>query len=407
MKRKILAALLMLLALASGVASHAATLSITRVWPERICYKPGETASILVALSNAGKTTETARLTVSVRWGLDGIDPLAATTLVLRAGAPCEVSLAYPIPSDRKWGHEVVATVADEKGALQSTAREYFTVGRNPWEVGHYITAFGMRDAEKNGRVDRDLLPRWRKDYITTVEAYSWMPSCFDNMSPTSDVWRSGQGWYVEGKAGWQYVVKQAHAQGMAVVTYIQSISYGPEGFEFARRHPEWLTYQKDGRPNAWFDVDKLAAGTEKPESLPPDTFGGITTGGFLPDRQQVGDYWIAEVMRSKEMFGWDGFRSDGNPGVTAGYDYTGKPYEVPDPGEANAAFLRKVRRVLTERYPDFLFGWNNVAGGYPQMYNKSPEEAVMLQGAYSLFEHFNSAAQPSSPFHPWRKAAF
>ncbi|MEO0249439.1 MAG: hypothetical protein ABIN58_07840 [candidate division WOR-3 bacterium] len=47
---------------------------------------------------------------------------------------------------------------------------------------------------------------------------------------------------------------------------------------------------------------------------------------------------------------------------------------ELKDAGAANAEFLRKVRRELRNRFPEFLFGWNNVAGGYPKMYNSDQE---------------------------------
>ncbi|MHB9025487.1 MAG: hypothetical protein ACYC7E_15180 [Armatimonadota bacterium] len=194
----------------------------------------------------------------------------------------------------------------------------------------------------------------------------------------------------------------------MAAVTYIQCFSYGPYGMDFARRHPELLTYGKDGRiAGAWFDVDQLTAWRENPEAQDYGTPGGITTGSFLLKNEKMGDYWIEQLIKSAEMFGWDGFRSDGNPGIISGHDYKGTLSELKDAGAENARFLTKVRRKLTERFPNYLFGWNNVAGGYPQMYNSVGEEAVMLRNAYSLFEHFRSAVQPNSVFHPWKKAVF
>ena len=381
-------------------------LTVARVWPEKICYKPGEVARLTVDVANAGAAAITASVGLAVCHGLDEREELPAQTLEVPARGEATATFTYALPADRKWGHEVVATAA-APGAAPASGREYFTVGTNPWEVGHYITLFQLRGRKQSGEIDNSLLPRYRKAYITCVEGYSNLPSQFDDMTPDTETWRSGQGWYVEGKADWQYFIQRAHEHGMAVVTYIQSIGYGPAGFDFARRHPDWLTYGKEGRPNAWFDVDQLSKDRDEPEEQEPHTPGGISSGLFLPTKPEVGDFWIAEVIRSREMFGWDGFRSDGTPALTEGYDVTGMLVELKDKGAANAEFLRQVQRELRKRFPDFLFGWNNVAGGYPQMYNSEEEEDVMLPGAYSLYEHFNSASQPSSVYHPWKKAAF
>jgi len=395
-----------MLLLTSTHAVWCGNITIARVWTEKICYKPGETAKITVDVANSGNAAVSSQVSLSVSHGLDSHDVLPAQTLTIPAKGKATVTFTYAVPPDRKWGHEVVAT-ATEPGAEAATAREYFTVGKNPWEVGHYITCFFLRGKKESGEIDNVLIPRYRKNYITCIEGFSNMPSQFDDMTPDTETWRSGQGWYAEGKSDWQYLIQRAHENGMAVVTYIQCVSYGPVGFDFARRHPDWLTYNKDGRPNAWFDVDQLTKDRDEPEKQEPHTAGGITTGSFLPTKQVVGDFWIEEVARSKEMFGWDGFRSDGTPEVTDGYDVNGKLVELKDRGAANAAFLRKVIRELRKRFPDFLFGWNNVAGGYPQMFNSEEEEDVMLPGAYSLYEHFRSASEPNSVYHPWKKAAF
>lgn len=397
---------LSLLLLSLSLPAWCGDLTISRVWPEKMCVKPGEAAMVTVDVANAGEAAVTAAVTLAVKYGLEGRDELTPQTLEVPGKGRATATFSYPVPPDRKWGHEVVATVS-APGGEAITGREYFSVGKNPWELGHYRTLFQLRGAKASGAIDNQLLPRYRREYITCVEGYSNMPSQFDDMTPETETWRSGQGWYVEGKSDWQYFIQRAHENGMAVVTYIQSIGYGPVSFDFARRHPDWLTYTKEGRPNAWFDVDQLTKDRYQPETQDPHTPGGISTGSFLPSKQLVGDYWIEEVARSKEMFGWDGFRSDGTPGIVGGYDVTGKLVEPEDPGAANAEFLRKVHRELRKRFPDFLFGWNNVAGGYPKMYNSEEEEDVMLPGAYSLYEHFNSASNPASVYHPWKKAAY
>lgn len=396
-----------LLILALATSAGAETVTVSRVWPEKIVYKPGETAKITVDLENKTKDALTASVSLAINYGLADRDELPAQPANLSAGGKATLTFAYPVPKGRKWGHEALAIVKDASGMAKG--REFFTVGDNPWEVGHYLTLFQIRDTKKNKQIDDALMPKYRGSYITTLEAYAWQPSFFDCMAPATDTWVSCQG-YKEGKEDWQYLVQRAHEIGMAVVTYIQSSSSGPVGCDFIRRHPELLTYDKNGAPPVYaLDVDELEAFRNEPEKTKYGQMCGLYSfpGNFLSVNATNGDFWIDQVIKSTEMFGWDGFRSDGAPAIVEGYDYTGVLHKVPDLGEANAVFLKKVRQKLTERFPHFLFGWNNVAGGYPQMSNSQAEEDVMLPDAYSLFENFNSAVEPSSPFHPWKKAAY
>ncbi len=388
-----------------GLTAWCGTLSVTRVWPEHICYKPGETARIDVWVTNGGAATATATVTLTILHGLNEAEELPGQTLTIPAGKITVVTFSYPIPRSRKWGHEALATVSGFAGAVQASGYEYFTVGSNPWEVGHYSTLFWIRDGKKNGRIDNEILPRFRKLYITTIEGYSWQPSVFDGLAPGIDVWRSGQGGYMESKEDWQYLVQRAHANGMAVVTYIQYISYGPYGMDFVRKHPEWLNYGDDGRPNAWFTVDKLAQLRENPEADVTDS-GGVSTGLFPPGTPEVGEYWIDQMAKSKEMFGWDGFRSDGTPGPTAGHDYTGKLEQLKDQDAASAQFIKHIRTSLSTRFPEFKFGWNwQIFDPDGNDIGRKQTDA-QIPNSYMLWESFNGAGQPSSVLHNWKRAA-
>lgn len=393
-------------------ADCAETVAVTRVWPEKIVYRPGESAKIAVDLENKGKQALTASVSLAINHGLTDRDELPAQSASLPANGKATLTFAYPVPKERKWGHEALAVVKDSNGAVLAMGRDYFTVGDNPWELGHYVTIFGLRTRCPTMEDIANYVLNTRKGYYTIFEAYTPFPSYGDCMAPEAEVWRSaGDGYSKESKAHWRELVQQSHNQGMSVVTYIQNTSSGTVGCNFVRRHPDWFTYNKDGLlPVQIIEVDQLEACRDAPEDQPVEIrMGGYYHGtfGFLPSNAQLGDWWIDQLIKSIEMFGWDGFRSDGNPGIVEGYDYTGTFHKVPDLGAANAAFLKKVRQKVNERFPNFRFGWNNVAGGYPQMFCSPAEEDVMLPGAYSLYEFFNSAPQPSSVYHPWKKAAF
>jgi hypothetical protein len=376
------------------------SLKIASVFPDKICYKPGEVAKINVEVINKEKVDITGKVSVLIRYGLDGKDELSSQTINVHPGGKEIVKFNYPIPKRRKWGHEIISKIIDEKGNIQSTAKEYFTVGDNPWELGHYMTCFFIRGKKKSGEIDKKIL-EYRKQYITAIEGFSWQPSVFDEMTPDTDFWRSGQGGYAEGKEDWQYLIQKAHENGMIVVTYIQSVSYGPVGLEFMRKHPDWWRYSEKGNPDvSFFYVDRLASLMENPDQFIPSSFG-CALGLFLPNKPQVGDYWINEVINSVKMFGWDGIRSDGNPGIVSGYDYKGDFYEVKDTDKVNAYFLEKVRQKLTEKYPDFRFGWNYYIGD-GALGQKQLEK--MVPGSYMLWEAFRGSPEPSSPLHNWKR---
>jgi len=120
-----------MLLLTSTHAVWCGNITIARVWTEKICYKPGETAKITVDVANSGNAAVSSQVSLSVSHGLDSHDVLPAQTLTIPAKGKATVTFTYAVPPDRKWGHEVVAT-ATEPGAEAATAREYFTVGKNP-----------------------------------------------------------------------------------------------------------------------------------------------------------------------------------------------------------------------------------------------------------------------------------
>lgn len=382
-----------LLTITIPLTTWAGSLNITRVWPDKIVYKPGESANIIVDVTNGTPGSVTGKMSAMIRWGLTEEDAIPAQTITVPAGGKATVKFVYALPRDRKWGHEARVSFCDEAGVALTTGREYFTVGDNPWELGHYSTCYWSQGWKKPEGIDSMCNAR-KPHYITTYEAYSWEPSVFDDMTPETNVWISGQGGYKESKENWQYFVERSHANGRAVVTYVQLYSYGAVGREFLRKHPDWWNFNTDGIPPLCF-----GAGDG----------GNAETGLFLPGKPEVGDYWIEEIARSKAMFGWDGFRSDGNCGPQAGYDYTGKFHELKDPDGANAEYLAKVRRELTRRYPDFKFGWNNPVvadsmGGQFGVEVEPKQNEVMVPGSYMLWENFNSAGQPASVWHDWKR---
>lgn len=381
-----------------------AGLEIVRIWPDKIVYKPGEKAKIDVEIMNSDNQPKNVNISLIVNYGIDGKDKLPTQTVYIQGKEKKKVEFIYQIPEDRKWGHQAVASILDSEGNILKTESEYFSVGKNPWELGHYMTCFNIRGWKKSGKADKTVIS-YRQAYITAVEMFAWAPSDFDDMTPETEFWRSGQTGTTWSKEDLKYLIEKLHQNGMIAINYYNNASWGPAGAEFLRKHPDWVTYDEKGRPLVGcFYVEKLASLYKNPDQQISMSFIA-KTGAFLPTKMIVGDHFINEVIKSVEMFGWDGIRSDGNPVVTSGYDYTGKFYELKDLDTPNAEFLNKVRTKLTEKFPDFLFGWNymttDVAGGL----KAGPKSLkVMVPDAYVLWESFRKSRSPSSPFHNWKK---
>ncbi|MCL5408985.1 MAG: hypothetical protein M1135_03080 [Candidatus Omnitrophica bacterium] len=406
--RKIMSCILLSLIVFISVSVYAADSLKVTVYPEKIVYKPGETANIKVNITNSAAAAKTAKVSLMILWGINETSSLTPQTLSIPGKGMATAQFFWPVPKNHEWGHEALAVVTDKNGA-QTTGYEYFTVGNDPWILGHYITLFDLQGAKKSGAIDNSILPEFRNHYITTIESYNTLPSSFGGMVPKTDIYYAAEdgGWTREGRRDWQYLVKQAHKMGMAVVVCVQDWAAGPVGFDFVRKHPDWVTYGKDGRPaNAWFDLATLELHRKNPQAGPPNCGGAIPM-NFLNTNQQVGDYWIKNLINSVKMFGWDGFRSDGIPVVVNGYDYKGILHET-NTDKATAKFWEKIRRKLLEHFPHFLFGWNSEIGGFPPPPTYGPKTVdAQFPESYELFENFNSAAQPSSPFHPWKKAVY
>ncbi len=108
----------------------------TTVRADKVVYKPGETGTATVTLTNTGNTPATVTLTVEVLAGLDGKKPVATQKLEIPAAG--EKTWSGPFFTvGMRWGAEVRATVtADDERA--DDARAVFAVSHNPYEVAMF-----------------------------------------------------------------------------------------------------------------------------------------------------------------------------------------------------------------------------------------------------------------------------
>ena len=95
--------------LALTSSADAASVVITRVWPEKIVCKPGETAKITVDLENTTPAALTGAVTLAINHGLAERDELPGQPTILAAGSKATVTFFYPVPPGHKWGQAAEA----------------------------------------------------------------------------------------------------------------------------------------------------------------------------------------------------------------------------------------------------------------------------------------------------------
>ena len=98
------------------------------VWPDRLVYRPGETARFKVVVRNDGDNPADVRVRCEVRSELDDTTPLFDMSATVGARDYEEMLGAWKA-GDREYGYEVRAQLY-VKGSLRETRREYFAVGQ-------------------------------------------------------------------------------------------------------------------------------------------------------------------------------------------------------------------------------------------------------------------------------------
>lgn len=375
---------------------------IDRIDVDKVCYKPGQTAKFATHIVYSGKKASMkAEVSVDVYSELDRKEPVYKEVKEFKPNEKYPLRATWKSPQDRKWGHEVRVTVTPvEKNAKPIVRSGYFAVGRHSWQVGHWTSCCNTGMLNHPEEVQKLIIKNYRRWHYSSVDYFSWMPSGWETMAPQEDDWVSGQTGYVEKKAILQQIVKQAHERGIEVTSYYQNRSWGPAGVEFIRTHPEWWNFDRFGKPfpkNCSFDVAKLdkMRKREKLSSLPWCSF---TTG--LIWREDMEAHLFDQLKKSVEMFGWDGFRSDGLPIPANVYDRHGKYHQVVkgDETKAHIAWIKRLRKWMRENISEDCFLHFN-SGSVSYGLEKTDRELFQerARGSYALWEGAYLASMPGS----------
>lgn len=385
-----------------------------QVWPDKLQVRPGEPVQLQVTV-NGLAAGQTAAVRCRVLHLLDTEAARFAGTTDAQGKA------VFTFRPQAEFGYEAVAEVT--AGERQAVAREVFACAKNPWQPapgysGSSLRLFNTRpDGPPFGAEETKYLNDWivtcRDLYIPVTEILSLAPCPFSSMEPLTENYFSGQGAtvYKNSVTLLRYLISELHANGVASVAYVNGAVSGVQGTEFARQHPEYLCYLRDGTVYTGGGISTTSLPLlqrfyrEYPQSLQDQELmknlacaepGGLHIAPVNFNTLATVEWGARQLMKGREIFGYDGVRFDGHYSTTVFgdplapvpqiLDYQGKPVIGQNADEVSARNMRHAMSMIRAKYPDFLFGFN--ASCFVADPSPTPkQDAVIAPGNYILDE--------------------
>jgi len=324
------------------------TAMITRIYPDKIHYAPGEDSSAEVALFNFSDRALEGEVSLEMIQEIDQTRPLGQKKVSLAPAKETTTRFDFNV-GPAEFGRELRATLVLD-GRPVDRKSEYFGVSRQVWQVAicgqgapHHDAGLGSRAAE--------AMAHNRRNYCNWFECFAWAPSDFDDMTPDTEEFWSGQTQYHKTRTDLKAYIDEAHKHGIKAISYGKSCGGGVPGFECLRKHRDWywvapIGFGIEGGPDLEF-LDRMRAkdyGSSRLDSF--QSWQGTWVNSSVRDAVVYGS---EEIVRSTDMFGWDGVRWDGH--FCYGGDEKGD--------EITAANTRLCKEIVAKKYPNFLWGYN------------------------------------------------
>ena len=334
---------------ANATNQPAKALALVRVSSSKLRYRPKEAGTVAATVRNLTPAAQKATLQLRLIQELSRERALPPVEIDVDAGVEKTVNLPFTA-GETRYGCEARVTLM--KGAtVFDSASDFFAVHESVWPVAIGAGDVGLASSSgypwQNPRAD---ITKVRSHYWNWWEKDFWGPDDFGDLSPEADRWRSGEGGRLEIRKVIHEFVGLARSNGVASITYGKSTAGGPAGWDLARRHPDWFNNDASGRPVGTFNTAFFPL--SKWNAMPGDP-GGLQQWFYLYpnlNRVEALDWGIDTIIRSAQEYGWDGVRFDG--------DFTWVSSD-----EVAARNQRRMKERIWQRFPDFVFGYNQGHG--------------------------------------------
>ncbi|MCE9603439.1 MAG: glutamine amidotransferase [Planctomycetia bacterium] len=397
------------------VRSLSGPVLVSTVGSDRLTYRPGDTAKIMVALENLSTKPTQGKLTVELVQGLSERTPIFSGDVQLPAGGTVAQSYSAPVGS-ALWGRGVEVRLETPEGSDVGT--HAFSVVTNPWMValhGRGLPQFGSErwTPEQAEQEAERIAQANMAAYANMYEAFAWAPCDFSKMTIDDDAtFHSGQTQYTKNRAALATLHRVFHRYGLACITYGKSCAAGVPGVEYALKHPEQMNvFSKAGFAHEAISVDVLDRMLEnryRRHGRDEDFWQSWISSWTLIGNHAATDFGCDEIVRSAKQFGWDGVRYDGHfnyyqnpamsarmvkhaadriqsqiPGFALGYNYCGPQHNTAEGAATDvelAACARAGGLIMSEYYRGIL-------GPVPTNIEhlRSVGDATRLHGGYFL----------------------
>jgi uncharacterized membrane protein len=318
-------------------ALRLAPAAVVRVEVDKVHYLPNETVKARVWVQvPAGSGA--LRFVAEDVTELDSAREVFARDLG-EAATPAPLEFEFKLDG-REFGHELRGSLRSQDRVVHARG-EFFGVSSNVYRVGVTCDA-GPQDMRTFSAEDgARLMQAAKKAYANYFERFAWAPCDYSNLAPADEIFYSGQVQYQGSRKGYSNLLNEAHRVGVKGITYGKPCGAGIEGFRTFQRRPELFGHSAEGTASEAMSVFYLERMVANDYNLhaPPSEGGWQHWASLWTDwtKKETVEFGAEAIIKSVEMFGWDGVRWDGH--------FTGNQKPFID--------------ILNARFPNFVHGYN------------------------------------------------
>ena len=321
---------------------------------DKVVYAPGETAEFTVSISVPEE--EAVTVTTFIYRDINTKEKVSEENITLKGNNTENLVKSYwKVPENTEWGHAAIVNISTKQ--TYGTSFIYFAVGKERQYKYGYWGMICNRGVYSKDECILNVKEGFKQGHYSAIEYNAWSPSCWEIMAPEEDVWVSGATAYLEKKDNMKAMIDAAHECGMNFFAYFIFCSWGQGGEEYLRLHPNWWNYDKHGKafPELnCYDMEYIdnihEFNTDRQNWKDKGEYPHWTwwsTGNLV--FEGMPDYFFNELKKSKEMFGWDGFRADGLVKNEDTYDSEGNLIKADPKYPDYLSWVRYIRKRMKE----------------------------------------------------------
>ncbi len=370
--------------------------------PAKLFYWPDEPIKGLVTLYNTGAVLRAVTVKAALEQELDRKTEGQTQQVELAPGSFRLVEFAWPVGAAAYYGQSFQVEVLVD-GQTVARGEDCFGVASNVWEVGIGSShPGGVQTAGADQARIENAVEGCRDRYLNTFEKFFWAPDDFGNMTPTQQVWYSGQARYHENRENLAAMCAYGRRIGVLPTTYGKSIGSGWAARDLILAHPEYV-YGFGGVMDFHPDTEELERWNRDSEK----GWQSVAWAMYNMNDPAVVQAGIDQIIGSTRAFGWAGVRFDGHfqarPGRhrVGGQDMDFTPEMADRQTAANQKTLKEQIRKIDPRY---IFGYNYAEYAFDSKMEAGPREAIELcaGGGQIMDEAINGIESSSNPYNKW-----